>query len=189
MGRRDLLIAASVLVAAAIVAVAILVGRGPGGGPLQPSGNVNSFGLPADDGSTVSLVVELRGEHQTTAKLREVSLASPDPGLALVGDGILVNGYPGTYIETAFPLGPLAPLAGATISTDPADHTRDVFLNLGIRVSFASSRLSVRGVWLDYDADGASYRALLPWLLTLCETPVTGTCVGLRPDEFSFPPH
>lgn len=179
---------AVVIAIAVIAAIAILAGRGPARGPLQPTTNVNSFGLPVADGSTMSLVVELRGEQAVSATLNGISLASADPGLTLADAGILVDGYPGRYVAESFPLGALAPIGGTTISTDPTDPTRDVFINLGIRADFGNSPLRARGVWLDYEVAGVKYRALLPWLLTVCRTPTTDTCAGIPAQDFSFPP-
>ena len=84
--RRGLLAVLIVVIALAVMAVVWQAGPAPG--PLQPTGNVNSFGWPIDNGSTISLVVELRGEQQVTATLRGVSLADADPGLSLVDAGI-----------------------------------------------------------------------------------------------------
>jgi hypothetical protein len=141
----------------------------------------------ADDGSTVSFVVEYRGEQNVTATLNSVSLASPDAGLELVGNGILVDGYPGFYISNSFPAGQLMPVAGTTLVTAPDDPSADTFFDLGIRVRLGEQPQSLRGVWLDYTVRSVRYRALLPWLLTICRAPITGTCVGLPADEFSFP--
>jgi hypothetical protein len=184
--RRVAVVAIAVVIT--VVAIAYFASRGPARGPLQPTSNVNSFGLPVADGSTMSMVVELRGETATDATLRGVSLVSPDEGLALVDSGILVGGYPGTYISDQFPLGSLTPVAGSEISTDPTDPSKDVFINLGIKPTFGETPLSARGVWLDYDVAGVRYRALLPWLVTLCKAPTTETCTGINAEQFSFPP-
>ena len=104
--------------------------------------------------------------------------------------GILVDGFPGVYASgTEFPLGRLGPIAGTTMTAVPGDRDADLFLNLGIRVELDQSPQSIHGVWLDYHVGATSYRVLLPWLLTVCQgPPVTGSCMGLGPGDFSLPP-
>lgn len=170
-----------------LIAVVLVPGPAIGRGPLEPLPIVNSFGVHAVDGSTVSLVVELRGGEAATATLRGVSLADADTGLTLVDSGLLVDGYPGTYLGRSFPLGRLGPINGAVVSISPDDSATDVFLNLGIRTTFGHSPLHARGVWLDYDVGTVSYRAFLPWLLTACDTPESVVCPAQPANEFSFP--
>jgi hypothetical protein len=165
----------------------VLANRGPTPGPLQPTHNVNSFSLWVANGTTMSFMVDLRGELEVTATLDAVSLANPDPGVQLVDAGIL-DGYPGTFVADTFPLGPLRPIADTTITTAPDDPRGDVFINLGIRVDEGQAPRHIRGVWLDYHIGAAKHRALLPWLLSICPKPVTGTCENLPPEQFSFPP-
>ena len=138
----------------------------------------------------MSLVVQFRAKEAVTATLDGVSLADPGPGLDLVGSGILVNGWPGTYVSSrVFPLGPIKPIAGETITTTPGDAAGDVFFNLGIRVALEQSPQSIHGVWLDYHIGSTRYRALLPWLLSICQRPPEiGPCSAEPAEEFSFPP-
>lgn len=172
-----------------LIAASVLRATAPTG-PLQPTTTVNSFGIYADPGQTVSLVVELRGEQEATAVLDAVELANADPGLSLAASGVLVDGYPGAYVSLTYPMGELTPVNGYVVVTDPGNPGADVFINLGIATtSDLSAPQSVRGVWLDYTVDVTRYRALLPWLLTVCSKPVVGTCMGQPPDEFSFPPN
>ena len=188
LGRLGLVAILALLLAVAGIAYWLSVNRAPTPGPLQPSDVVISNGMWGADGALISFVVGLRAEEPVTATLDAIALASPDPGLVLEAAGILVNGYPGTDVAPFFPLGPLEPLEGKTITTTPGDPAGDLFFNLGIRLDSDESPQSVRGVWLDYHVGATNHRALIPWLLTVCPTPITGICTALPGNEFSFPP-
>jgi hypothetical protein len=181
-------LAALLVVVAFLVVGALVFTRtgAPSPGPLQPTGNVNSFGVWADDGSTLSLVVEYRGEHEVTATLRSVSLANADSGLTMVGTGILTSNFSGYTLKT-FPPGSLKPIDGTVITTRPDDPSGDVFLVLGIKANLRAGPQFARGVWLDYEVGGQTHRALLPWLLTVCRNPVAGVCVGQDGSTFEMP--
>lgn len=187
--RRMLIPVAAILTLAAATAIAYLLLRDDSSGPFRPVDTVNSFGTWAEDGTTVSFVVQLRGTEPVTITLAGVSLVNPGPGLELVESGVLLDGYPGTYMSAKeFPLGRLAPIAGTTWTNSPGNPEADLFLNLGIRVGLDQSPQSIHGVWLNYHAGLLGYRAFLPWLLTICEPPITGTCRAIGPDELSHPP-
>jgi hypothetical protein len=144
--------------------------------------------MPADDGATMAFVVEYRGEQAVTATLDAISLANADPGLDVVETGILMDGYPFLYVSRSFPVGRMKPVAGTVITTAPGDPAGDTFFALGIRTNLKTGPQAARGVWLDYHIDSARYRAVLPWLLSVCPTPITAPCAGLPAQEFSFPP-
>jgi hypothetical protein len=187
-GRRRSILAAmaAVLLVGAVALVVGLRPRGPTPGPLQPTDVVDSFGLPADDGSTISLVVEFRGETEAVATLRSVSLADPDAGLTLVGTGILTGPFEG-YVLSSYPPGPLRPVEGTVIATKPGDRSGDIFFVLGIRTDLHEGSQSARGVWLDYTVDGVAHRALLPTLLTVCPKVAGGSCEGQPIESFKVP--
>jgi hypothetical protein len=87
-----------------------------------------------------------------------------------------------------FPRLELLPVAGAAIMTVHGDRTTEVDFVLGIRLTSDAPSLSARGVWLDYEVNGQQYRAMLPWLLSVCPEPVSTTCQTQPAREFSFPP-
>jgi hypothetical protein len=185
--RRRLIFIGSVaaVLGAAVLAYGMLT-RSPTPGPLQPTDLVQSFGTYAEDGSTLSLVVELRGEVPVVATLRSVTLADPDKGLSIVGSGILDTAFSG-YVVKSFPPGPMTPVAGTVVTTKPGDPSGDVFIVLGIKTDLAGHPQSMRGVWLDYSVDGVIHRALLPWLLRVCPEPGSDACEFQPEDQFVFP--
>lgn len=187
MAMRRLLLLA---VAAAAIGIGafLYVTRSPANayGPLQPSQFVESFGTTVDDGTTISFVVEYRGETPVTATLESASLVDPDPGLAVTSSSILKSSFQG-YVIKSFPPGDLVPLEGTTYTTSPGDPAGDLFIVLGIKADLAGSNRSAHGVWLDYHVDGVHYRALLPWLLTVCPAPGTSPCPNQDPASFELP--
>lgn len=190
MPRRQRIIMAAIVAVLLVGAVAWVVGLRPGGltpGPLQPTDVIDSFGMPAKDGSTISLVVEFRGETEVVATLRSVSLAEPDDGLTLVGSGILTGPFEG-YVLSTFPPGPIQPVAGTVITTKPGDRSGDIFFVLGIKADLRQGPQSARGVWLDYSVESVDYRALLPTLLTVCPEPTSRSCEAQPIDSFEVPP-
>jgi hypothetical protein len=177
------------LAAAAVgVGAFLYVTRSPADafGPLQPSQFVESFGTTVDDGSTISFVVQYRGETPATALLESASLVDPDPGLVVTSASILVSPFTG-YVIKSFPPGDVRPLEGATYTTSPDDASGDLFIVLGIRTELAGANRSAHGVWLAYSVDGSQYRALLPWLLTVCPAPSTKPCPNQDPASFQLP--
>ena len=185
-GRRVLILGAVAAALLALGALAVVILRPPSPGPLQPTELVQSFGTTVEDGSTLSFVVELRGEVPVVATLDSVSLADADAGLTLTDSGIQTSGFTG-YVVKSFPPGDLEPVAGTEVTTRPGDPSGDVFIALGIKTDLSRGRQSAHGVWLDYTAHGVRYRALLPWLLTVCPGPGTEPCPNQAPDSFTFP--
>jgi hypothetical protein len=182
------------LIVLAVAAAAIFAGgiaytsrvRGPSPGPLQPTDLVQSFGTYAQDGSTLSLIIELRSDANAAARLDAVSLANADGGLILVGTGILTGPFE-AYVVKSYPPGPMGPVAGTEITATPGDPSGDVFIVLGIKTDLRNGRQSARGVWLDYSVAGTPHRALLPWLLSVCPEPGTDPCPNQSPASFEMP--
>ena len=184
--RRLLLIA--VATAAVGLGAFVYLTRAPATafGPLQPSQFVESFGTTVDDGSTISFVVEYRGETPVTATLESASLVDPDPGLAVTSGSILKSPFTG-YVIKSFPPGDLASLEGTTYTTSPDDPSGDLFIVLAVKADLAGANRSAHGVWLNYSVDGIHYRALLPWLLTVCPAPRASPCPNQDPASFQLP--
>ena len=126
----------------------------------------------------------MRGETEVVATLRSVSLVDPDPGLTLVGSGILTGPFEGYVVKSYLP-GTMKPIAGTVITTKPGDPSGDVFLVLGVRADLHQGRQTARGVWLDYTVGGVAHRALLPWLLSVC--PGSGNPYAEPLDSFEVP--
>lgn len=185
-GRVRLLLVAVVAAVAVVGALTVIGLRAPTPGPLQPTGDVNSFGFYATDESTVTLIVQYRAEQSATAVLHALSLREPDPGLQVVDAGILTSDFEGAYHSRSFPPGDMTGVDGYVLETVPGPRG-DVFFVLGVRVDLSESPQRVRGIWLEYSVDSTRHKALLPWLFTICRDPVAGPCVGLGQEDFEWP--
>ena len=132
---------------------------------------VNSFSFEVGPGETFSLVVWHRSVEAATATIREVELADADPRLEVVGSGISPVGLDAPRIA-GFPPGPLLPVDGTVVTVDPADPSTDLNIVFGLRSDATGQQLDVRGVWMTYEVNGQRYRTRVPWLVSVCITPV-----------------
>ena len=155
-------------------------------GPLRPVEVVNSYGFPVQPGQTFSFVVWHRSEKAATATLRAVELVDADPRLEVVGSGISSAELQAPFVGQ-FPPGPLMPIDGIRVTTDPDDPSTDITIVLGLRANAEAGRLAARGLWLTYEVDGRLFRARLPWLLQVCIEPVETSCDAQDPSEYESP--
>ena len=112
-------------VAAVLLAGALFLearGPGPGPGPLQAQEGVLGWSFHVPAGSTFSFVVWISAAQPATVTLDRVSLRDPDPGLQLVGTGLLRAPLQEQYLPT-FPPEGSRPVAGAVVATGPDDSS------------------------------------------------------------------
>jgi hypothetical protein len=152
---------------------------------MQPQPGVIGWSFHVRTGTTFSFVVWLSAAQPVTATLDAVSLRDPDPGLELVGTGLLRAPLQEQYLAT-FPPDDIRPIAGMVVTTGLNDSTDQIVL--GLRVNSTAPTLSASGVWIDYEASGQHYRMLLPWLLNVCTNPPDGPCDAPHGESFTFPP-
>lgn len=157
-------------------------------GPLQVSGPVNAFGLPVTADRPFSMVVFHRSERPATATLRGVSLVDPDPGLTVVGTGLAVEELLDPYYPDFPPRASLVPVGGHTVRVQPDSGGSELTFVIGLELASAVEEAAAHGVWLDYDVDGRSYRALVPWLVRFCRLPVAQPCQAPTITDFTLPP-
>lgn len=184
---RRWLVVVAILGGALVITLQTVVAlnRPPEQGPLRSVDVVNSFSFAVDPGETFSLVVWHRSEEPATATLRAVELIDADPRLQVMGSGISPVGLDAPRIAQ-FPPGPLMPVEGTVVTVDPTDPRTDLTIVFGLRADATGEQLDTRGVWLTYEVDGQRYRALVPWLVSVCVKPAD-QCSAQDPAEYELP--